>query len=242
MINQGKLAVVEGIEVSKLFDCGVFNEQAECTADQIDRRLDEVYAMGVRDMELVNKFDNALAGVAGDNGTTGVAVNNGNKIETGKYWQMQHCDGHNHAHDRSQPTAPGVDRDALAGNILDAFGGGAGTAPVYAAPPHCNARGLTAARRAPGPAHDREGDDHRPRPPERPRAPAAARHRREGELLRDRLEPQLEHPGLDPADLPRRRLRHALRGRLQGLRRARGARSRSCATRATTGASAGART
>jgi microsomal dipeptidase-like Zn-dependent dipeptidase len=144
VINQGKLAVILGIEVSKLFDCGVYNEQAECTPDQIDRRLDEVYAMGVRDMELVNKFDNALAGVAGDNGTTGVAVNGGNKIETGKFWQMQHCDGHNHVADRSQPTAPGVDRDALAGNILDAFGGGAGTAPAYAAPPHCNTRGLTA--------------------------------------------------------------------------------------------------
>jgi microsomal dipeptidase-like Zn-dependent dipeptidase len=143
VINQGKLAVVLGIEVSKLFDCGVYNDQAECTPDQIDRRLDEVYAMGVRDMELVNKFDNALAGVAGDNGTTGLAVNGGNKIETGKFWQMQHCDGHNHAQDRSQPTAPGVDRDALAGNILDAFGGGAGTAPAYAAPPHCNRRGLT---------------------------------------------------------------------------------------------------
>ncbi len=142
VINQGKLAVVLGIEVSKLFDCGVYNEQAECTADQIDRRLDEVYAMGVRDMELVNKFDNGLAGVAGDNGTTGAAVNNGNRIETGKYWQMQHCDGHDHAQDRSQPTAPGVDRDQLAGNILSEFGG-SGTAPVYAAPPHCNRRGLT---------------------------------------------------------------------------------------------------
>jgi len=140
VINQGKLAVVQGIEVSKLFDCGVYNDQAECTADQIDRRLDEVHAMGVRDMELVNKFDNALAGVAGDNGTTGAVVNNGNKIETGKYWQMEHCDGH--SHDRSQPTAPGVDRDALAGNILQAFGG-SGTAPTYAAPPHCNRRGLT---------------------------------------------------------------------------------------------------
>ena len=142
VINQGKLAVVLGIEVSKLFDCGVYNEQAECTAEQIDRRLDEVYAMGVRDMELVNKFDNALAGVAGDNGTTGVVVNGGNKIETGKFWQMQHCDGHNHVSDREQPALP-LGRDALAGNILDSFGGGAGTAPVYAAPPHCNTRGLT---------------------------------------------------------------------------------------------------
>ena len=142
VINQGKLAVILGIEVSKLFDCGVYLEQAECTAEQIDRRLDEVYAMGVRDMELVNKFDNALAGVAGDNGTTGVVVNGGNKLETGKFWQMQHCDGHNHVSDREQPALP-LGRDALAGNILDSFGGGAGTAPVYAAPPHCNTRGLT---------------------------------------------------------------------------------------------------
>ena len=51
-------------------------------------------------MELVNKFDNALAGVAGDSGTTGVVVNNGNRIETGRYWQMGPCaDAHNH--DRS---------------------------------------------------------------------------------------------------------------------------------------------
>jgi hypothetical protein len=32
---------------------------------QIDERLQEVYDMGVRQMELVNKFDNALAGVTG---------------------------------------------------------------------------------------------------------------------------------------------------------------------------------
>ena len=81
-------------------------------------------------------------GVAGDNGTTGVVVNGGNKIETGKFWQMRHCDGHNHVSDREQPALP-VGRDALAGNVLDSFGGGAGTAPVYAAPPHCNTRGLT---------------------------------------------------------------------------------------------------
>ncbi len=39
------------------------------TAPQIKRLLDEVYRLGVRDMELINKFDNALAGVAGDSGS-----------------------------------------------------------------------------------------------------------------------------------------------------------------------------
>jgi hypothetical protein len=140
--NEGKLAVVLGIEVSKLLDCGLDNERAECTAEQIDERIEEVHDLGVRDMELVNKFDNALAGVAGDTGTTGLVVNNGNRIETGKYWQMEHCDGHDHVHDRPQVTAPGVDRDQLAGNVLQAFGS-SGAAPVYAAPPHCNRRGLS---------------------------------------------------------------------------------------------------
>ena len=105
MINEGKLAVVMGIEVSKLFDCGVQDGQPECTADQVDARLKEVYDLGVRSMEIVNKFDNGFAGVAGDTGTTGIVVNNGNRIETGRYWQMGPCaDPHNH--DREQPTAP----------------------------------------------------------------------------------------------------------------------------------------
>ena len=141
-INAGKLAVVMGIEVSKLFDCGVQDGQPECTAEQIDQRLKEVHDLGVRDMELVNKFDNALGGVAGDSGTTGVVVNAGNRIETGRFWQMGPCqDAHNH--DRAQPTAPGVpDRDQLAGNLLHALLP-PGAAPLYGEPPHCNALGLS---------------------------------------------------------------------------------------------------
>jgi hypothetical protein len=142
VINDGKLAVVMGIEVSKLFDCGVQDGEPECTADQIDQRLHEVHELGVRDMELVNKFDNALGGVAGDSGTTGVVVNAGNRIETGRFWQMGPCeDAHNH--DRPQPTAPGVpDRDQLAGNVLNALLP-PGTVPLYGRPPHCNALGLS---------------------------------------------------------------------------------------------------
>ena len=142
VINDGKLAVVMGIEVSKLFDCGVQDGQPECSAEQIDQRLKEVYDLGVRDMELVNKFDNALGGVAGDSGTTGVVVNVGNRIETGRFWQMGPCqDAHNH--DRAQPTAPGVpDRDQLVGNILYALLP-PGATPLYGQPPHCNAVGLS---------------------------------------------------------------------------------------------------
>ena len=70
VINAGKLAVVMGIETSVPFGCtqklGV--PDLKCTAATIDKQLDEVRKMGVTQMELVNKFDNALSGVAGDTG------------------------------------------------------------------------------------------------------------------------------------------------------------------------------
>jgi microsomal dipeptidase-like Zn-dependent dipeptidase len=142
VINRGKLAVVLGIEVSKLFDCGVQDDKPECTEAQIDKQLDEVYELGVRDMELVNKFDNALGGVAGDTGSTGAVVNAGNRIETGRFWQMGPCaDAHNH--DKTQPTDPTApDRDALAGNVLAALLP-PGAVPLYGPAPHCNQRGLS---------------------------------------------------------------------------------------------------
>ena len=71
VIAEGKLAVVKGIEVSEPFGCRVYNDQPQCDRAQIDRELDEVHGFGVRQMELINKFDNALGGVAGDSGEHG---------------------------------------------------------------------------------------------------------------------------------------------------------------------------
>jgi len=128
VINQGKLAVVLGIEVSEPFGCQVYNDQPLCDRAQIDRGLDEVYKLGVRDMELINKFDNALAGVAGDTGETGVVVNNGNRLETGKYWQMKTCTGPADESDKEQPSAFGHETSgscrtgAKIGVVLAEFG------------------------------------------------------------------------------------------------------------------------
>ena len=163
VINAGRMAVVLGIEVSALFDCTEFADQPQCTKEQIDVRLQEVYDMGVRQMELVNKFDNALSGVTGDGGTTGIVVNNGNRDVTGHWWDMRSCDAeaqpHTHPgdaeagnqYDKTQlsPTDPisGNDEgvDALAGRVLNQFGGVTKglVAPAYPKGPHCNSRGLT---------------------------------------------------------------------------------------------------
>lgn len=157
-INAGRLAVVLGIEVSELFDCREVLDQPQCTAQQVDDRLQEVFDMGVRQMELVNKFDNALSGVTGDGGATGIVVNSGNKQVTQHYWDMRTCPAdraHAHGpqgteHDKTQPNladdaVPVEGVDALAGRVLNEFGAAKGfVAPVYGNGPHCNSRGLTA--------------------------------------------------------------------------------------------------
>jgi hypothetical protein len=142
VINDGKLAVVLGIENSRLFDCKEVNDVPQCDRATIDKQLDEVYSMGVRDMEIVNKFDNALTGVAGDNGTTGVVVNGGQKLESNHFWDMKTCTGPAGESDHEQPTIFQHNDDALAANILSLMPPG-GQAPVYGPGPHCNTRGLT---------------------------------------------------------------------------------------------------
>ncbi len=146
VINQGKLAVVMGIETSVVFGCTMKADIPQCTADDIDRQLDEVHKMGVRQMELVNKFDNALSGVAGDEGTTGVVVNSANFMETGSFWKMQTCpQGYGEGvHDKEQYAMPRdvSDRDPLFGAIAKEYGPPVAV-PVYPGAPHCNQRGLT---------------------------------------------------------------------------------------------------
>jgi hypothetical protein len=148
VINDGKLAVVLGIEVSQLFDCNVQNGVPTCNREQIDRQLAEVHDAGIRQMELVNKFDNALSGVAGDGGAIGPVVNAANRSETGSFWQMQTCDPNSPegAHDHAQLTNTGdvPAQDAIFGAGLGAFGVPPGAAPIYPEPPHCNQAGLTA--------------------------------------------------------------------------------------------------
>lgn len=146
VINAGKMAIVMGIETSVPFGCHVRLGIPSCDDSVIDRQLDAVKAMGVSQMELVNKFDNALAGVAGDSGSTGYLVNSANALETGSPWHMQTCNPNDpEVHDRDQDnSAPIPAQDAL-------FGAVARLAnplllpviPIYPAKHHCNSVGLS---------------------------------------------------------------------------------------------------
>ncbi len=148
IVNQGKLAVIMGIETSVPFDCNTGIRAPKCTKASIDRSLDEVYRLGVRQMEITNKFDNGLTGVAGDAGSTGVLTNFANFLNTGSWLRMAACPTSYGAgvQDQQQVTAPGVlpDQDALFGAIAKLYGPLGALAPAYTSKPHCNQAGLTA--------------------------------------------------------------------------------------------------
>ena len=151
VINEGKLAVIMGIETSVPFGCTFTyvagSDVPACTAQDITDQINEMHQLGVRQMELVNKFDNALAGVAGDGGPTGVAINGANFLETGTFWDMKTCDpADTQESDNPQVAFPAISpdqQDALFGAIGTIFGGALPPIPLYPPPAHCNQRDLT---------------------------------------------------------------------------------------------------
>ena len=153
VINAGKMAVVLGIETSVPFGCTFKNvpgvgDVPACDEASIEAQLDEVRDLGVRQMEIVNKFDNALSGIAGDAGETGVLVNGANFLETGTFWDMEHCEpADGESADKTQYAAPDISagqQDALFGAIAMISGAlSLPATPLYPTPLHCNSRGLT---------------------------------------------------------------------------------------------------
>lgn len=152
VINAGKMAVVMGIETSVPFNChyNAVTRGSGCTQATLDKHLDEMKQLGVVQMELVNKFDNSLSGVAGDTGTTGYLVNGANTLETLSPWKMRTCvpndyPADNGVHDKNQDnSAPIPDQDALFGAVLSVLPVNLPAIPLYPSPHHCNDHGLTA--------------------------------------------------------------------------------------------------
>jgi microsomal dipeptidase-like Zn-dependent dipeptidase len=136
VVEQGKLAVVLGAEVSEPFGCGIKNEVPQCDRADIDAGLNELYDLGVRRMFVCHKFDNALCGVRFDEGVQGVVVNAGNALTTGRFWEAETCTGP--AHDNTIE----FQSDLLSGPLKQLLPPGV-TLPVYPSAPHCNIHGLT---------------------------------------------------------------------------------------------------
>lgn len=143
-INKGNLAVVLGMEVSEPFGCRIQqqNTPAEsytCDEAQVDEWLDRLHKLGVRQLEVINKFDNPISGVAGDGGSTGVLTSGGNFLSTGSLWEYGPCED-----PENQDRVPaGIHNDDLiiANGIDELAGTSLPPAPIYP-DPGCNMRGL----------------------------------------------------------------------------------------------------
>ncbi|MPY31626.1 hypothetical protein FNH09_10130 [Streptomyces adustus] len=132
VIEQGKLAVVLGVETSEPFGCKQILDVPQCSKADIDAGLDELYGLGVRSMFLCHKFDNALCGVRFDEGGLGTAINVGQFLSTGTFWKTEKCTGPQH--DNPIGTAvSAAEKDLPAGVAV----------PAYATDAQCNTRGLT---------------------------------------------------------------------------------------------------
>ncbi len=94
VIGDGKLAVILGVEMSKVLNCGEFQDVPECTKEQVVERLDRLYDLGVRDIYPVHKFDNAFGGHLPDLGSgvgLGPVLYLGNFSETGHPIEFETC-------------------------------------------------------------------------------------------------------------------------------------------------------
>lgn len=107
VIADGKMAVILGVEASKALNCGEFLNVAECSREEIVERLDRLYAMDVRSLFPVHKFDNAFGGHLPDLSDgigIGAVLYGGNLLETGHPIEFEECPEHEHG-DTSNPVA-----------------------------------------------------------------------------------------------------------------------------------------
>ncbi|EKF73783.1 hypothetical protein A11A3_11903 [Alcanivorax hongdengensis A-11-3] len=94
VIADGGMAVILGVEASKALNCGEFLDAPECNREQIVERLDRLYAMDVRSLFPVHKFDNAFGGHLPDLSSgigIGPVLYGGNLLETGHLVEFEQC-------------------------------------------------------------------------------------------------------------------------------------------------------
>ncbi|MGH8528887.1 MAG: peptidase M19 [Nevskiales bacterium] len=151
VINDGKLAVVPGLEFSNLFRCNVRfvagQEIRGCTEEDIDRQIEEVWDLGVRELFPYHDVNSALGGTGIFNGDV---LNLVGFYGTLEFWKTYDCpeggEGDSYFYDagaRMTTAVPGTGSDALSSAVLDLLGS-TGLVPLY--PPdrrQCNARGTT---------------------------------------------------------------------------------------------------
>lgn len=141
VIEDGKMAVVFGTENEKIFGCGEYLDQPECSAEHIDAELDRWYDLGLRAIFPIHLFDNALGGTRlTEEAALNVLYQGGNLLETGHPFATIPCE-------EADATAPGQAPTQPSRGILEfVLAQATGLPPPLPPATGCleNARGLTA--------------------------------------------------------------------------------------------------
>lgn len=148
VIAQGKLAVILGLEFSNIFHCRVQflpdgSETSDCTREDIDREIDEVWGLGVRQVFPYHDVDSALGGT----GIFSSVLNYVGFTDTRGFWKTYPCEnggeGPTYFYDAGaelETGALGLFNDPVTQLLRDAT---EGLLPFYPPGRQCNARTVT---------------------------------------------------------------------------------------------------
>ena len=92
-IEQGKLAVIIGIESSDLFGCSLKRGKPQCSRADVDRGIRDYRRLGVRGVFVAHWVNNAFAGAALEGDTKGAFINVFNRFQTGSFIKTGKCPG-----------------------------------------------------------------------------------------------------------------------------------------------------
>ena len=141
-IANGKLAIIKGIEISRMFNCNA----SGCSKEHVENEIQSLYDMGVRSFFPVHRFDNAFGGawLKGANDL----MNAGNYLQNGYLFKAKACEGENQTWGRLPNGFPLINEVSQLRGALDLLLGSIGLSSLWAdydqsAQTHCNSIGLT---------------------------------------------------------------------------------------------------
>ena len=141
VIEDGKLAVVIGVESSNPFGCSELEGEPQCTKADVDRGISAFRRWGIRGMFIAHWVDNAFAGAALEGGTKGTFINVFERFQTGHWFRTRPCPDPSQGEEVS--TLSPFELQVLASYFPATSSLAEEGMPTYPPGKQCNLKGLT---------------------------------------------------------------------------------------------------